>query len=268
MLDREKTVQPEDCLKLLCFYRVFHKDYQMTMDRFQITSGLIDEFNQKVHEEDEYEILFLFMCAKAGRVICSFRDFVVTEELRRNYQAMVNNWNSHPEKFSKSVIWDDRKHTPYFKAQLADAHQFEVYIEKYFREKYQFDIGFYDGKEQYQGESRAGIEIKNDKKYLETGNIYIEYQERMNPTAPFVDSGILKEDNTRYFICGVPGDFYIFRKNTLKYLYQELQNGKKRREIRAVGNATSKCYIIYGNCIQKYAISERELMEELGKKVY
>lgn len=130
---------------------------------------------------------------------------------------------------------------------------------------YQFDIGFYDGKEQYQGESRAGIEIKNDKRYLETGNIYIEYQERMNPTDPFVDSGILKRDNTRYFNCGVPGNFYIFRKSTLLYLYEELLRGKKKGDIRGGGNLTSRGYIIYGKSIQKYAISEQALLDELRK---
>lgn len=32
---------------------------------------------------------------------------------------------------------------------------------------------------QYSGESKLGVEIKYDKKLCETGNVYIEYQERM-----------------------------------------------------------------------------------------
>lgn len=45
MIDREKNIKPEDCLKLLCFYRVFYNDYQMKADQFQVTSELIDQFN-------------------------------------------------------------------------------------------------------------------------------------------------------------------------------------------------------------------------------
>ena len=82
---------------------------------------------------------------------------------------------------------------------------------------------FYGKNQQYrQGETAAGIEIKCDMKLQETGNVYIEYQERITKDGEWVDSGILKKDETRYFLIGTVEKFYILPRTKLQSYYNRL----------------------------------------------
>ena len=78
-------------------------------------------------------------------------------------------------------------------------------------------MGLYYGKDEqyYKGESELGIEIKRDIKASETGNLYIEYEERLRNRGQWVKSGILKDDNTKYFIIGDIGQYWILSKEQL-----------------------------------------------------
>lgn len=70
------------------------------------------------------------------------------------------------------------------------------------------------------GESLSGIEIKYDGMFRKTGNFYIEYQEKSNKNNPnYVDSGILRNDNTWLWAIGDYLDIYIVPKESLKRLY-------------------------------------------------
>ena len=51
-----------------------------------------------------------------------------------------------------------------------------------------------------------------------TGNVYIEYQERMTNAGEWVDSGILKQDQTKYFLIGTVEEFFILPRETAKLL--------------------------------------------------
>lgn len=68
------------------------------------------------------------------------------------------------------------------------------------------------------GESRTGVEIKHDKKFKETGNLYIEVAEKANPRpGPFAKAGIMRDGHWLYAI----GDYdviYIFANNLLRNL--------------------------------------------------
>lgn len=153
--------------------------------------------------------------------------FQPTESLINRYNEYVQRWERRftddPVHYEKPVDWDlDREKTAYFKEMLQAGHEFEVWVEKEFA-KYGIDLGNYlDENGQYAGENEFGLEIKHDMKLAETGNIYIEYQERLRNTNDWVNSGILKEDNTKYWIIGSPAEYYIMKKSDLISIYNSL----------------------------------------------
>lgn len=72
------------------------------------------------------------------------------------------------------------------------------------------------------GESIAGIEIKNDKRMSDTGNIYVELAEK-GQKGIFVQSGINRQDNTIFWCIGDFKTVYILVKKQLKYLCDNYQ---------------------------------------------
>ena len=82
-------------------------------------------------------------------------------------------------------------------------------------------IGLFGSKKyQYKvGESIGRTEIKHDMKMKkqngEWGNIYIEYAERHDPQKPFVYSGILRDDNTIYYMIGDYERTFLLSKEQL-----------------------------------------------------
>lgn len=166
------------------------------------------------------------------------------------YPSFLKAFRKRPWKYEKPVLWADRKKTPYFIRQLNESHAFEVYIDWLFRQ-YRIDIGLYYGKEQQyrMGETAAGIEIKLDKRSMDTGNYYIEYQERMTEWSVWVNSGILKEDDTKFYLLGTMEKFVIFERGWLMEYYRELvEKGKTlpdARLVREKGHKTSKGFILF-----------------------
>ncbi|MDR6941386.1 hypothetical protein [Mucilaginibacter pocheonensis] len=147
----------------------------------------------------------------------------------------------------KVVLWSDRQKTDYFKEKLQVSLGFENYIEKLVKEQYGLDLGPYLTPEgQYDdGENELGIEIKNDTLIKKTGNIYLEYGEKSHGgNLNFIESGILKNDKSIYFLIGDTDAFYIFKKARLVTIYREEiainRSGKRsERGIRFVRIATS-----------------------------
>lgn len=80
------------------------------------------------------------------------------------------------------------------------------------------------------GESMAGIEVKNDKRMNETGNLYIETAERHHGKE-FVPSGIDRKDNTLFWCIGDFNVAYIILKKQLKFLCDNFERfGFKKTE--------------------------------------
>ena len=165
---------------------------------------------------------------------CSYEDFIPTQSLVyrfNHYMKEIRNAEHEcPEQFAKAVDWDyQRKKTKNFQKKLQIGHQFEVWVIHEFQ-NYGMDLGFfYDDKGQFAGENKFGIEIKNDTKYAETGNLYIEYQERLRPEQDWHDAGILKQDNSGYWLIGDREHCFIFEKRTLVSIYETLKRGEKVR---------------------------------------
>jgi len=86
------------------------------------------------------------------------------------------------------------------------------------------------------GENKAGIEIKFDRKFRNTGNFYIETAEKSNPqNKEYIPSGIFRSDNTWLYIVGDYETIYVFSKEQLK---------KCKNKFQQVETPTSRGFLI------------------------
>lgn len=149
---------------------------------------------------------------------------------------------------------------------LTLSHRFEIYIERQLARR-GVNLGLYYGRDQQytQGENDLGIEIKRDIKSRETGNLYIEYAERLNQDGEWVSSGIFKDDNSNYFLIGDIDEYWIFKRNDLEDLYKAIVNNGGRlhngcKKVEAIGG-TSLGYIIPKSITNNMSLSLDQLVE-------
>jgi len=93
----------------------------------------------------------------------------------------------------------------YRQAQIADGELYQDFIVDVLFEHLGLAVVQYTSKAyQYAvGESRTGVEIKHDKRYADTGNLYIETAEKAMPRpGPYVPSGIWRTDNAWLYVIG------------------------------------------------------------------
>ena len=107
-----------------------------------------------------------------------------------------------------------------------------------------------------------------------TGNIYIEYLERLRRNNSWVKSGILKEDNTKYWIIGSEKEYYIFKKVVLCNLYNNLKDNPNGcvgcKFVEEKENGTSKGFLVRRDVAKKYcyANSIEDFIKIMQKKYY
>lgn len=126
------------------------------------------------------------------------------------------------------------------KRALEEAAQFQDYVAELFYKK-GIPINLYSSYK-YQvekGESMAGVEIKNDKTFESTGNLFIETYERHDVNSPYVPSGINRNDNTIFYAIGNRKRVLVFCKKQLKDLIKKLD----LKEIE-INKKTSKGYVL------------------------
>ena len=88
------------------------------------------------------------------------------------------------------------------------------------------------------GENSFGIEIKFDEKSINSPNLYIETEEKSDPSLlSFSKSGIYRKDNSWLYLIGNYDIFYIFLKKRLK----DLHNSNKYDEVET---KTSQGFLI------------------------
>lgn len=129
---------------------------------------------------------------------------------------------------------------PYYKEKLKEGKEYEKFIKLIFNFFLEKAITIFENKEDQIniGESKEGFEIKLDNKFKKTNNLYIEYKEKTDSNnINFVDSGILRKDNTKFWIIGDYKNVFVFNKNVLI----EFHNTKQFREVKT---ETSKGYLI------------------------
>ncbi len=235
---------------LLYYYDRLQNGNRTNYDDWVLRESLINSFNLDNREESQDRLDALIM------------------ECDGEIAELQEEYNDRPWDIEKPVIWGDRVRDEYYIRNLEDSHRFEVYAESIFL-KYGLDIGLYYGRaEQYDmGETRAGIEIKCDKRSVETGNYYFEYQERLNTRLDWTDSGILKDDNTRYYFYGVVGDYNIFSRDAIWEYYRRLVlNGERIdgcRNIGSIPRGTSRGFIVSKDAIRNISIDPADVAREI-----
>jgi hypothetical protein len=119
----------------------------------------------------------------------------------------------------------------YYKEQLSEAQEYQDFcVDVFIRELGISITNYQSAKYQFRGgENPQGIEIKHDKKFNDTGNLYIEIGEKSDPERPeFVRSGIYRNDNSWLYSIGDYNTIYIFSKSLLQHLYE----ADKFREVK------------------------------------
>ncbi len=241
----EERLSAEEHFCLYIFYINLYNE-NISYKNFHIHEELVDEYNS-LTQSQKREI-----------------DYKLISDPR--YAEFISYFNTTPWVYEKPVIWSDRNHSRYFIEQLELSHSFEVFIDYQFKER-GVDIGLYYGRDaQYEGETKVGIEIKYDAKSLETNNFYIEYKERMWRDGLWVNSGILKDDNTRFYLFGTMRFYAIFERERLMDYYNILINGEKVEGARLVSERahfTSLGFIITPQIWRKINIPIDQLIHLL-----
>jgi len=72
------------------------------------------------------------------------------------------------------------------------------------------------------GENLQGFEIKFDRLFRQTNNLYIEVAEKSNPSnMNYVKSGIFRNDNSWIYAIGDYEGIYLIQKKVLKSMYEK-----------------------------------------------
>ena len=99
--------------------------------------------------------------------------------------------------------------------------------------------------------SGQNMEIKFDRRYHQTGNLYVEVAEKHRADQlQWVDSGIRCQSDAEWFGMGDYRDFLLFRRSDLQ---AEQDSGLYR--IIEIGSATSRGFLLRPNRIAAIAVS-------------
>jgi hypothetical protein len=104
-----------------------------------------------------------------------------------------------------------------------EALEFQDFVVDLFLKEIGIPISNYSSRYfQYnKGENPQGIEIKLDKRILETGNVSIEVAEKSRSDIQnWTPSGILRKDNTWLYVQGNKDIVFIFSKKILQGIYE------------------------------------------------
>lgn len=86
------------------------------------------------------------------------------------------------------------------------------------------------------GENIQGFEIKYDRIFRESNNLYIEYMEKSNPkNYKYVESGILRHDNTWIYCVGDYDGVYLMQKSVLVAMLNKNNNYKRVKTDTSMG---------------------------------
>lgn len=244
MIEKNSDLKKEDILKLFLYYKLQSKNFhnfitKSDYDNFILTEQLIDEFNSNFLENN-----------------------FITNNWINHYNKVVSFFYSNIF-YPKVLVWSDREKNNYYLESLQKGFEFENYICQFFKSKYSFNIETYKTKEgQYNlGESIQGIEIKNDTLIPKTGNIYIELQEKKDSSQKnWINSGILKNDNTLFYLIGTEEKFYIFLKTDLLKFYENNMYFKLK-EIK-----TSRGMLLKVKDVKDFSYSPEEMIAYINNR--
>jgi len=146
--------------------------------------------------------------------------------------------------------------------QLQEGQKFQDYCAYVLQTKLSIGVINFQSKEfQFKfGENMQGVEFKFDNLFQNTGNLWIEVEERTNPDLNYSNSGILRKDNSWLYCIGDYRVLYIFSKKFLANLYNS-----KRYEVIENNLMTSKGFLLPKTDADKYSaykIENEEITNE------
>jgi len=158
-------------------------------------------------------------------------------------------YQNHAKKMSESAPFED------YVAELM-INLVKIPLINFKTKKYQFS----------HGENAQGFEIKWDRQFKTTGNLFIEVQERIGNMGRYVDSGIFRNDNSLYYIQGDFGLFYVFQRNILQHILETL-----KYVIIEINERSAKGFLLPVSMAEKYAgfkIEKEKLIAIHGLRRY
>lgn len=255
-INSDKDLGVTECLNLYLYKKIFKDEEKISFinqtdyNNFKIDEKFIEEYNSIIKNTVKMEEI---------------------ESWKKRYSKVVWFFNlKFKELFEAKVIhWNDRKKTEYFNQKLQQGHNFQELIKDLFLKKYGINLKMFSTKEgQYKlGECEEGIEIKNDARYKETNNLYIEFEEKSNGNNQlWVKSGILKNDNTQFYLIGDEIKFWILEKKELISLYSDALKGvKPHPRFRFVQIPTSKGLLIPCEYADKICLRIEDVIKNIKR---
>lgn len=126
----------------------------------------------------------------------------------------------------------------YYKNKLEESNLFQDHWAKQFLLQRGIPLQFFCSKKnQIHGECIQGYELKYDSLFRKTKRLYIETHEKQNMATQWVESGILKVDNSIYLVIGDYELVFIFSK-------QQLIEEYKKVYWNSIEKNTSKGFVI------------------------
>lgn len=210
----------------------------------------IDAREKELNAEESI-ILYYFSKFQDDEVnIEEFKSFVPSQTLIQKFNKKLSSWKHKFDSdytLRRPINLDiDAPKSESFINNLNDAHAFEEFIYDEFK-KLNINIEHNFDKTALTKENKFNIEIKNDKRACETGNLYIEYEEKKDINSPWRTSSLLLSPECKYWIVGDIDNYYVLDHAKLVVLYQnfdKISANFKGNGLRRAGNPTSKGMLI------------------------
>jgi len=140
----------------------------------------------------------------------------------------------------------------YYAEKLEQGLQFQDVVTKELYQRGIVVVGYASRRFQNEcGENMLGAEIKRDGEFRKTGNLYLEIAEKAHPdNSAYVDSGIMRKDNSWLFVIGDESAIWIFSTKYLRLL---------KDRYRRVTKPTSIGYLMPLAEADKYCLRKIEM---------
>lgn len=126
----------------------------------------------------------------------------------------------------------------YYSDRLEESNLFQDHWAKQFLLQRGITLQFFCSKQnQLHGECIQGYELKFDQKFRQTKRLYIETHEKKRDASKWIESGILKVDNSIFIAIGDYNIMFVFSK-------QQLVSEYKKAYWNSIETPTSKGFVI------------------------
>lgn len=141
-----------------------------------------------------------------------------------------------------------------YQRELQSGQEFEKFVIKLFADR-GVDLHLFDTVEQQKhGETVEGVEIKLDRKFRKTGNLFIETEERSTSDSAWHAAGVTKDDNSKVIAIGDKKTIWLLNVRVLR----ELWKSKVYREVTNDTN-TGKGFVLPIDVANKVALNKIEV---------